>query len=80
MTDVDDKTYTALGYSLSAGGRQRVDGARNGTETRYQRLRVAAARTVGPRFQIYGEVGADIVRSHGFEQHLGVLVRLLKLF
>ena len=76
----DPGTWAAVGYYGSFGGRQSLNGTRNGFRTHFHQVRAAFSKFVTPDIQLTGSVGKDLSVRGGFKQDYVLQFRILKLF
>ena len=78
--DFNHQQKVALGYSVTAGGRQYLDGEYNGTKTSAQQMRLEYQQLFGGHFQVSTQLVRDFDVSSGYKKDTGVNLRLLYVF
>lgn len=68
------------GWVGSYGGVQKVAGDKNGLSSEYQRLRFISQFWPKPDWQLQGIVQTDVYRQGGFQENLGIQLKLMKVF
>jgi hypothetical protein len=76
----ESSAWLSFGYAGSFGGVQRVDGVRNGAQTRQDQLRLSYLIALTPTWQGLMLVSRDLAVSGQFKQSFGLLLRISKSF
>jgi hypothetical protein len=70
----------SIGYAGTFGGAQTLAGARTGTKTDEQQIRLSYSQYFRPTWQGVLSISHDVSVAGGFKQDFGLFLRIAKVF
>ena len=78
--NISPTSWLSVGYQATFGGKQKIDGIFNGTETKSQQVRVSYGQFITPTTKLVGMYGRDVSRTGGFELDHSFQLQITHLF